>query len=394
MPLPFRIEAGDGAARSGILSTPRGEVETPAFMPVATRGVVKGIPPGALRRLGASMILMNLYHLLERPGLETAERLGGVHALFGWDGPVLTDSGGYQVWSLSESVSISDESVRFRSPYDGSERTLSPESAVESQSRLGADVAMALDDCPDPKAGADRVREAADRTVRWAKRCLAASRRPDCALFGIVQGGTDLALRREQAAALSAMPFDGFGIGGLSLGEAKAETWAALEALDAALPKEKPRYLMGVGEPADLLEGVARGVDLFDCVLPARVGRNGGFFTPEGRLQIRNAAFRDDTAPLAAGCDCPACAPAGPGAAGAPPNPTRATPWPRAALHHFFRVGEMLGPILLSMHNVRFLLRLAGQARAAVREGRLAAFRAGFLGRYRTRDGTGEGAAL
>ncbi|MEK7270103.1 MAG: tRNA guanosine(34) transglycosylase Tgt [Planctomycetota bacterium] len=381
MPLPFRLEVSDGTARSGVLSTARGDIETPAFMPVATRGVVKGILPGALKRLGASMILMNLYHLLERPGLETAERLGGIHAMFGWDGPILTDSGGYQVWSLSESVSISDEAVKFRSPYDGSERTLTPESAVESQSRLGADVAMALDDCPDPKAGADRIREAADRTIRWAKHCLEAARRPDCALFGIVQGGTDLALRREQASALSAMAFDGFGIGGLSLGEEKSSTWAALEALDATLPREKPRYLMGVGEPTDLLEGVERGVDLFDCVLPARVGRNGGFFTPDGRRQIRNAAFRDDASPLFGGCDCPACAPeSGSADLGLP---ARKTPWSRAALHHFFRVGEMLGPILLSMHNIRFLLRLAASAREAVRAARFAAFKAEFTARYR-----------
>lgn len=361
MALPFRVLAAEGRARAAVIETPRGAVETPAFMPVATRGVVKGVGPGALRDLGASMILMNLYHLLERPGLPAVERAGGLHALFGWEGPILTDSGGFQVLSLSKSASISEEGVRFRSPYDGSERALTPEGAVEAQSRLGVEIAMALDDCPDPKGGDARVREAAERTLRWAGRCLRADRRSACALFGIVQGGADPALRRSQAAALAALPFDGYGIGGLSLGEPRESTWACVEALDASLPAERPRYFMGLGEPSDLVEAVARGCDLFDCVLPTRIGRNAAFFASGGRRSIRNAEFREDPRPLVEGCPCPACG-----------------RWSRAAIHHFFRVDEMLGPILLSMHNLRVVLDLLAASRKAIREGAFGTFRESF----------------
>ena len=359
----FRIEATEAGARRGRLATPHGAIDTPAFMPVATYGAVRGLAPGELASLGAQILLANSYHLHERPGEEVVQALGGLHGFTGWRGPWLTDSGGFQVTSLADLLEIDEQGVRFRSPVDGRRRFLSPELAVSVQEALGADIAMVLDECrppPEEATAADaRARAAADRTLRWAERSQRARRRTDQALFGIVQGGGSEALRRASARATAALGFDGYAHGGLGLGEGRERRGDLVAAVHAELPAESPRYLMGIGRPLDLLDGVAAGVDLFDCVVPTRNGRHGLLFTRAGLLRIRNARFRADDAPLDPSCDCATC-----------------RGHSRGYLRHLLQVNESLGARLASLHNLRFTLRLLEDAREAIAAGRFAALRA------------------
>ncbi len=361
----FEVLARDGDARVGRLVTPHGAVATPAFMAVATYGAVRGVTPGELRELGAEMLLANTYHLHERPGEDVIGRAGGLHGFTGWRGPWLTDSGGYQAFSLAERVRLDEDGVTFASPHDGARRRLTPEGAVAIQEALGADIAVALDHCvpsaPGPGAPADlrpAWRDAMERSLRWAERCARARRRGDQALFGIVQGGADAELRRASAAGTAALGFDGYALGGLGLGEAAGERSALLEASHAALPPGAPRYLMGLGPPGERLRAVERGVVLFDCVVPTRNGRHAVLFTRQGRLSLKNARYREDPAPPDPGCDCPTCRSFG-----------------RAYLRHLFACGDLLAPRLATLHNLRFYYRLLEEARAAIAAGRFASFR-------------------
>jgi queuine tRNA-ribosyltransferase len=352
---PFRfdlVREDASGARLGRVSTPHGTVETPAFMPVATLGSVKGVTPRQLEELGATIMLSNAYHLAQRPGLETVTALGGLHAMMGWDGPILTDSGGFQVMSLAALVRVDDVGVHYRSHVDGRAGLLRPEDAVAIQEGLGVDVAMSLDECVPHDGGADRMAVAVARTTAWAERGLAARRRPETALFGIVQGGVDLGLREASAAALTALGFDGYAVGGLSVGEPKSETARIAAATAALLPRERPRYLMGVGTPADLLRFTAMGYDLFDCVLPTRNARNGTLFTRQGKLMIRNARHARDPRPVEEDCGCYTCG-----------------RFSRGALRHLVMAGEMLGAQLATLHNLHFYLRLMREVRAALAEG-------------------------
>ncbi len=361
----FDVVARDGLARSGRLTTPHGTVETPAFMPVATYGAVRGLAPGELREIGAQILLANTYHLHERPGEAVVGGLGGLHGFTGWTGPWLTDSGGFQVTSLSDRLSIEEEGVTFNSPLDGLRRTLTPETAMKIQQALGADIAMVLDECQPPGAGdldrgvaGPRVEAATARSRRWAERCRKAHDREDQALFGIVHGGGSVLLRRQSANATAELDFDGYAHGGLGLGEARSHRADLVAASHEELPEVAPRYLMGLGRPLDLLDGIAAGVDLFDCVIPTRNGRHGVLFTRQGVLRIKNARHRDDPEPIEPGCDCPAC-----------------RHHSRAYVCHLIRSGEALGARLASLHNLRFYLRLLEQARQAIAEGRLQALR-------------------
>jgi queuine tRNA-ribosyltransferase len=358
----FRFEhlAGDGRARAGLLHTPHGPIPTPTFMPVGTLGTVKAMSPRDLRELGVTILLANTYHLYLRPGDERIARLGGLHAFMAWDRPILTDSGGFQVFSLARRRRIDADGVTFRSHIDGSEHRLTPEKAIAVQQNLGADVIVCLDECA-PPADYDYNLEALERTHTWAERCKAAKTRPDQALFGIVQGGVFADLRERSAQFLVDVGFDGYAIGGLSVGETKEEMHAALEVVDPILPAGRPRYLMGVGTPEDLVECVARGVDMFDCVLPTRMARNGGVLTRRGRLNIRNARFADDPAPLEPGCTCYAC-----------------THFTRAYLRHLNRSNEILGHHLLTVHNLHLMLTVARELREAVLAGHFEDYRAAF----------------
>lgn len=348
----FNITARDSQARTGIITTTHGTVETPMFMPVGTAATVKGLTPDQLRAAGTRILLGNTYHLALRPGDELIAEMGGLHRFMNWDGPILTDSGGFQVFSLAEARKINDHSVQFRSHIDGSLLELTPERAVEIQQNLGSDIAMVLDECPPADADASTMRNAVRRTILWAERCKNHHSRQDQVLFAIVQGGTDVGLRAECAKELVAMEFPGYALGGFSVGESPAAMHAALPACAALLPKEKPRYLMGVGRPEDLLAGVAAGIDLFDCVMPTRSGRNALAFTGSGTIRMRNARHRRDPAPVEDGCPCYCCA-----------------NFSRAYLHHLFAADEMLGPTLLSLHNVAYYLRLMAEARESIRKG-------------------------
>jgi queuine tRNA-ribosyltransferase len=339
-------------ARLGRLTTVHGVVETPAFMPVGTHGAVRGISPRLLEELGATIILSNAYHLAQRPGVETVRALGGVHGLMGWDGPILTDSGGFQAMSLGGLVRVDDAGIHYRSHVDGHAGTLSPEDAIAVQEAIGVDVAMALDECAPAAASIPRVAEAVARTTAWAKRGIGARTRPETALFGIIQGGLDAGLRGESAAAITALGFDGHAVGGLSVGEPPAETARIAASTVRLLPAGQPRYLMGVGTPADLLRFVAMGYDLFDCVLPTRNGRNGTLFTRQGKLMIRNAAHARDARPVEDGCPCYTC-----------------TRFSRGALRHLVLAGEMLGAQLATLHNLHFYLHLMREVRAGLAEG-------------------------
>lgn len=371
----FRLERGGPASpRAGLLTTGHGVVRTPAFMPVGTAGSVKGLAPDEIRAAGTQILLANTYHLMLRPGAELVRELGGLHAFMGWDGAILTDSGGYQMVSLKERVRISEEGVEFRSHLDGHLEFLTPERAMEIQADLGPDVAVTLDHAVPLPAPAADVRDGAERTLRWTERSLAraASLTTPTGLpqlhFAIVQGGGDPALRGEMAARTAAFPCDGFALGGLSLGETKAETWASARGANEALPADRPRYLMGMGTPEDLLDGIASGVDLFDCVLPTRNARNGMAFTSEGTLNIRNAAHARSPLPLDPRCGCAACA--------------RFT---RAYLRHLHQAGEILAHRMLTLHNVTFYQTLMKEAREAIDRGAFDVYEREFRRRYRAR---------
>jgi queuine tRNA-ribosyltransferase len=373
----YRLEASEGRARAGVLSTPRGEVATPSFMPVGTLGTIKGLITEEVRTLGAEMVLANTYHLYLRPGHELVRELGGLHDFMRWEGPILTDSGGYQVFSLAEIREVRDEGVVFKSHIDGSKHTFTPESVMEIQGALGADVVMAFDECP--PGGSDRARaaEANERTLRWLIRCqrrFAELQAQEGAghqtLFPVLQGNVFDDLRRQHARqAREIGDWEGYGIGGLSVGEPKDAMWRTLEVLDEALPGDRPRYLMGVGYPDDLLEAVARGCDLFDCVAPTRNARHGTAWTrDEGQVNLKSNRFRHDTGPMDVECDCYACA-----------------RYDRAYLRHLVVSSEWLAVRLLSIHNLRFLVQLAEEARRRIREGTFHGWSRDWLERYRRR---------
>lgn len=369
----FRRESTSGAARCGRFATPHGVVETPAFMPVGTQGTVKGLDPEDLRAMPAQMILANAYHLHLRPGDELVRELGGLHRFMGWDGPILTDSGGFQVFSLASLRTVDEDGVEFQSHLDGSRHRFTPETVMEIERNLGADVVMQFDHVIPGGSDAAVARDASERSVRWLARCRSAfnalARERPQALFPIVQGGAHAGLRREAARAIREMDdWRGFGIGGLSVGEAKEDTYAMLEVVNEALPADRPRYLMGVGFPEDLVEGVRRGVDLFDCVAPTRMGRNGAAFTRDGRLNIKRAEHRTDARPLDDACTCAAC-----------------RRFSRAYLRHLFLADELLGLRLLSLHNVHFLVALMREARDAIRNGAFDGWSRRWLDRYHSR---------
>jgi queuine tRNA-ribosyltransferase len=348
-----------GRARLGRLATAHGAVDTPQFMPVGTQATVKSLTPADLRAAGAQIILGNTYHLNLRPTAERVARLGGLHRFMGWEGPILTDSGGFQVFSLAKLRRVDDEGVTFTSHLDGSQHRLTPERAMEVQGLLGSDIAMVLDQLVEPALPREAVREAMERTHRWAARSLAARADPRQAVFGIVQGGTDAGLRTESSAAIASMPFDGIAIGGLSVGESKADMAATLDVVAAALGDDpRPRYLMGVGAPPDFFAAVERGIDLFDCVLPTRVARTGQVWTDAGRLNLRNAALQDDAAPIDPACACEACR-----------NHSR------AYLSHLFRAEELLAYRLATVHNVTWTLALLTRLRASLEDGSFATLR-------------------
>ena len=354
--LRIDVEATDGAARAGVVTTARGTFRTPCFMPVGTRGAVRAVSSADLEDLGAEVVLANTYHLMLRPGADVVAGLGGIHGFASWPGHVLTDSGGYQVFSLKPSVD--DDGVTFRSTYDGSSHRLTPEGAVAVQELLGADIAMVLDVCPPLPSPPEVLRLAVDRTAAWAARSRTARRREGQALFGIVQGGVDESLRAESAERTVEVGFDGYAVGGLSVGEGRDEMLAALAAAVAGLPADAPRYLMGVGDPVGLVEAVALGVDLFDCVLPTRLARHGTVLTGAGRLNLRNAASARDDSPLDGACPCPVCA-----------------RWSRAYLRHLLRTGDPGAARLLTLHNLAWILGLVRRVRSAVVAGRLAEVR-------------------
>ena len=390
MTFDFTITATDASARAGVFATPHGSVETPAFMPVGTLAAVKTLDPDDLANMGASMILGNAYHLHLRPGDEVVREMGGLHRFMRWDRPILTDSGGFQVFSLAQLRTISEEGVEFQSHIDGSLRFFTPELVMQIERNLGADVIMQFDHVIPGQADDAAAGDASERSIRWLARCLAEVQRLESgqpldeespreefpldnprneqALFPIVQGGIHANLRREAAAAIAGMhDWAGFGVGGLSVGEEKGAMYEMLEVVDEALPRTHPRYLMGVGFPEDLIEGIRRGVDLFDCVAPTRMGRNGSAFTRDGRLNIKRTEFRTDPRPLDPECDCSAC-----------------TRFSRAYIRHLFVSDEILGLRLLSLHNVHFLVSLVRQAREAIRSGDLDSWSRDWLARHRS----------
>ena len=362
MSLGFEVLDRDGPARRGRVTTAHGAFETPAFMAVGTAATVKGLEPATVAASGTEIILGNTYHLMLRPGAERVARLGGLHRFMNWPGPILTDSGGYQVLSLADLRQITEDGVTFRSHLDGSRHELTPERAVEIQALLGSDITMVLDECTAFPVEPAEAASSMERSMRWAARCKSAFvPRPGAGLFGIVQGSVFEDQRRRSAAALTEIGFDGYAIGGLAVGEGQAVMLSMLEVTCPVLPAERPRYLMGVGKPADLVEAVARGIDMFDCVLPTRSGRTGQAFTRRAQVNLRNARHRDDPRPLDPDCPCPTC-----------------TNYSRAYLHHLFKADEMLGPILLTIHNLTCYQRLMAEIRTAIEAERLADFRAAF----------------
>lgn len=352
-PLNFNLISTCETARLGRVTTPRGSFDTPAFMPVGTQGSIKGLTPDHVAATGAQIILANTYHLMLRPGEQIVKELGDLHRFMAWPGPILTDSGGFQVFSLADLNKINDDGVTFKSHINGSMVHLDPERSMAVQNALGADIIMMFDQCPPGKAGQEDQELAVRRTLAWAKRCVKAHARPtEQALFGIVQGGTDLELRRRCAAELIELDLPGYAVGGLAVGEDFADMLRVLAGLTPTLPDHKPRYLMGVGFPRDILAAVAAGIDMFDCVLPTRNGRNAYAFTADGPLRLRNSRFSNDAGAIEPGCDCYAC-----------------RNFTRGAIRHFFFAGEMLGPILVSVHNVRFYQRLMADVRQAIAGG-------------------------
>jgi queuine tRNA-ribosyltransferase len=376
---PLRFEIAERCdqtqARAGVVTTPHGTILTPAFMPVGTHATVKAVGPDDLEAMGASIVLSNTYHLLLRPGPELIERFGGLHGFMRWPHSILTDSGGFQVFSLGNLREVTDEGVRFRSHLDGAEIVMTPESVMSIEAQLGADIILPLDECPPYPCSAEEARIATERTHRWAERALVAKLRPDQALFGIPQGAMDAEMRAASARFIGALPFDGFSIGGLSVGEPKDLMWRMLEAAIPELPDAKPRHLLGVGSPDDLLEGVARGVDLFDCVLPTRTARTGGLYTPHGRVNVRSARFREEQGPVDPECECYTC-----------------RTFSAGYLHHLIRAegddskGELLYYRLASIHNLRFLIRLMEGARAAILAGTFPTYREHFLSSFTPPD--------
>jgi queuine tRNA-ribosyltransferase len=361
----FDVVATDGEARAGVLHTAHGDVPTPAFMPVGTKGTVKGVTPDELRALGASIVLGNTYHLSFRPGADVVAELGGLHAFMGWDGPILTDSGGFQVFSLRHTLeAVDDDGVTFRSVYDGDLARLTPERAGAIQADLGSDVAMCLDVCPPADVGRAELERAARLTTTWAARQRVAPRAPGQLVFGIAQGGSDPGLRRRSIEEIAALDFDGNALGGLSVGEDRQTMFDTVGWAAPLLPSDKPRYFMGIGDPEGILEVIERGIDMFDCVLPTRLGRTGTAVTRDGRLNLKNSRFTRDPRPLDDACDCPAC-----------------TRFSRAYIRHLIKENELLGLRLLSLHNLRYLLDLTAGARAAIEAGRLASFKADVLDR-------------
>lgn len=347
------------AGRLGKLTTPHGEVDTPAFMPVGTVGCVKAMLPTEVAQTGAQVVLGNTYHLMLRPGHALVKQLGGLHRFSGWDQTILTDSGGFQVFSLKELRRIEEEGVHFQSPYDGAKHLLSPELSIEVQEALGSDIAMAFDECPGADEDRLYVQRSMDRTTRWLKRCIAARRHPEAtSLFGIVQGGRYEALRRAHAEELISLDLDGYAVGGVAIGEAKEETLRIVAETTPLLPKDRPRYLMGVGLPLDLVESVASGIDMFDCVVPTRNARTGRLYTDDGILVIKHAKNRDSDLPIDPNCDCPTC-----------------QRFSRAYIRHLWSIGEITAHRLTTMHNLRFFQRLMQRIRDAIREDRLAELR-------------------
>jgi queuine tRNA-ribosyltransferase len=370
MTFPFEMKATDGAARTGVLSTPRGEIRTPAFMPVGTAATVKALTTDQVAATGADIILGNTYHLMLRPAAERVQRLGGLHKFMGWEKPILTDSGGFQVMSLSNISKVTEEAVTFASHIDGSRHVLSPERSIAIQADLlGSDIVMQLDECVSWPAEPDRAREAMLLSARWAQRCKTAfGTRDSQALFGIQQGSTFQDQRKESADRLTEIGFDGYAIGGLAVGEGHEAMCEVLDYAPGMLPVDRPRYLMGVGKPIDIVEAVARGVDMFDCVLPTRSGRHGQAWTWDGPVNLKNAPFADDDQPLDASIACPA-----------------SRDYSRAYLHHLVKSQEILGQVLLSWHNLAFFQALMAELRAAISEGRVDAFRRDFKARQRVR---------
>jgi queuine tRNA-ribosyltransferase len=359
----FTLQGTDGGARAGTIATAHGDIPTPAFMPVGTKATVKSLHPDEVASLGAAVILANTYHLHLRPGEDVIEALGGVHAFSGWRGPILTDSGGFQVFSLRDTLlAIDDDGVTFRSVYDGAAERLTPEGVAEIQRRLGSDIAMCLDICPPADASREAHDAAVRRTTLWAERQVDAPRGPGQLRFGIAQGGTDVELRTRSIEEITALPFDGFALGGLAVGESRAEMLDTVAWAAPALPAERPRYFMGLGDGEGILEVIARGVDMFDCVLPTRTARTGSALTARGRLNLRNARFARDAGPIEDGCGCPACA-----------------RFSRAYVRHLVTQQEILGLRLLSLHNLWFVLRLTKGARAAILQGGFERYRAEAL---------------
>ncbi len=366
----YTTHATDGDARTGELHTAHGTIRTPAFMPVGTAATVKGMLPENVAATGADILLGNTYHLMLRPGAERIHKLGGLHRFMNWQKPILTDSGGFQVMSLAQLRKMSEEGVRFKSHIDGSEHMLSPERSIEIQYLLGSDITMAFDECTPYPVEKKVAAESMQLSMRWAERSRTAfTEREGYAIFGIVQGSVFDDLREESAKALNGMDFHGLAIGGLAVGEGQEVMFSTLDVTTPHLPQDKPRYLMGVGKPDDILGAVARGVDMFDCVIPTRSGRLGRAYTHAGELNIRNSRHKDDAAPLDADCSCPVCA-----------------HYSRAYLHHLFKADEMLGPILMTMHNLHFYQQLMAGIRAAIAEGRFAGFHEQFLQTYRPKE--------
>jgi queuine tRNA-ribosyltransferase len=371
----FTIAATDGAARTGVIAMHRGEIRTPAFMPVGTAATVKAMRPEEVRESGADIILGNTYHLMLRPGAERVAKLGGLHKFMGWERPILTDSGGYQVMSLAELTKVTEEGVAFASHLDGSRHMLSPERSIEVQRLLDSDIVMQFDQLVPTTSTPQAQREAMERSIRWAKRSREEFDRGGehaerAAIFGIQQGALDETLRRASADALIEIGFDGYAVGGLAVGEGQEAMLGCLDFAVAMLPADRPRYLMGVGKPDDLVEAVVRGIDMFDCVLPTRSGRTGQAFTADGPLNMRNARFAEDSEPLESGCPCPAC-----------------TRFERAYVHHLVKSGEILGAMLMTQHNLWFYQRLMQALRDATAGQRLQVFASEFLQRYRRSGG-------
>ena len=380
MGFSFQLQHTDGEARAGELVTPHGNVSTPAFMSVATQATVKGLLPEEVESLGAEIVLCNAYHLYLQPGVEAVARLGGLHRFMGWSRPILTDSGGFQAFSMGALRKVDEDGIRFRSHIDGSEHRFGPELAVANQRGLGADIIMCLDQCIAHGVSKDEVRLAMDRTHRWAEVCYqthqASGAADEQALFGIVQGGAFADLRDESARHITGIPFPGYAIGGLAVGESKAELYQIAGQVAAQLPQDKPRYLMGVGSPEDLVECVARGVDMFDCVLPTRVARNGTAYTSSGAINLRASHQKEDFGPIEEGCECFAC-----------------THHTRAYLRHLLKAGEILGLRMLSVHNSHFFLEVMRDIRRHLAEGTFDSYREDFIGNYQPTSKVLEGRA-